>query len=74
MFYPGELLGSGITTRMIEFGAYSGKIREVLQDLLEGSQPYSGLMARLQAGPARALVETGVGRLRGLARAGRLSA
>jgi flavin-dependent dehydrogenase len=64
MFYHGEFLGGGVTTRMIEFGAHSGKVLEVMQDLLEGSQSYLGLLARLYASLARALLETGVRRLR----------
>ena len=35
-----------------------------MQDLIEGSQSYPGLIARLHVGLARALLETGVGRLR----------
>ena len=71
MFYCGQFLGGGITTRMIEFGTHSVKLREILQDLIEGSQPYPGLMARLQMGLARALLETGYGRLREVSREGR---
>jgi hypothetical protein len=63
-FYQGEVLGGGVTTRMIEFGTYSRMILEVMQDLIEGSQPYPGLMARLLGSMARTLLETGVGRLR----------
>jgi flavin-dependent dehydrogenase len=64
MFYHGEFLGGGVTTRMIEFGAESRKFLEVIQDLVEGSQSYLGLMARLHVELVRTLVETGVGRLR----------
>jgi len=64
MFYHGEFLGSSVTTRMIEFGTHSRKLLEIMQDLLEGSQSYLGLFARLQAGLAYALLETGLGRLR----------
>ena len=71
LFYYGELLGGGITTRMIECGARSGKIREIVQDLMEGTHSYPGLMARLQTTLARTLLETGVGYLRDVARAGR---
>jgi hypothetical protein len=34
-----------------------------MQDLIEGAHSYPGLMTRLQVGLARALVETGLGRL-----------
>jgi flavin-dependent dehydrogenase len=64
MFYYGEFLGGGVTTRMIEFGARSRGLFEVMQDLLEGSQSYPGLIARLYAGMARALLEMGVKHLR----------
>jgi hypothetical protein len=49
---------------MIQFGARSHKLLEVLQDLIEGSQPYPALMTRLQAGMARTLLDLGGGRLR----------
>ena len=52
-FYHGEFLGGGITTRMIEFGAHSRKVLEVMQDLLEGSQSYPGLYARLNRAGSR---------------------
>jgi flavin-dependent dehydrogenase len=64
IFYHGEFLGGGVTTRMIEFGTYSQKLLGVMQDLIEGSQSYTGLLARLPMGLAHALLETGVGRLR----------
>jgi flavin-dependent dehydrogenase len=64
MFYHGEFLGGGVTTRMIEFGARSRKLLEVVQDLIAGSQSYAGLIGRLPVGLAHALLETGVGRLR----------
>jgi len=63
-FYRGEFLGGGVTTRMIELGARSRKFLDLMQDLLEGSQSYLGLMARLHVGLARSLLETGVGRWR----------
>jgi flavin-dependent dehydrogenase len=63
MFYHGEFLGGGVPTRMIEFGTHSRKILEVMQDLIEGSQFYPGLIARLSVGLAQALMEMGVGRL-----------
>jgi flavin-dependent dehydrogenase len=64
MFYHGEFLGGGVTTRMIEFGRRSNRLLEVLQDLVEGSQSYLGLIVRLQMVLARALLETGAGLLR----------
>jgi flavin-dependent dehydrogenase len=64
MFYYGEFLGGDVTTRMIEFGTRSHKLLDVMQDLIAGSRTYSGLIARLPAGLAHALLETGWGRLR----------
>ena len=64
LFYQGEFLGDGVTTRMIEFGSHSRKFLEVVQDLLEGSQSYLGLLTRLHMGLARTLLEIGMGRLR----------
>jgi hypothetical protein len=49
---------------MIEFGARSRKLLEVMQDLIEGTQSYAGLLARLQMAMARTLLDVGVGRLR----------
>ena len=64
MLYHGEFLGGSVTTRMIEFGACSYKLLDVLQDLIAGSQSYSGLAGRLPISLAHALMETGVGRVR----------
>ncbi len=63
-FYHGEFLGSGVTTRMIEFGAHSQKFLEIIQDLVEGSKSFPGLAARLYSALARTLVETGMSKLR----------
>ena len=63
-FYRGEFLGGGVATRMIEFGTRSRKLLEVVQDLIEGSLSYPGLLARLHVGLGHALLDTGVGRLR----------
>ena len=64
LFYHGDFVGGGITTRMIEFGRRSRRFLEVVQDLVEGTQSYMGLIIRLQMGLTRALLETGAGRLR----------
>jgi flavin-dependent dehydrogenase len=63
-FFHGEFLGGGVTTRMIEFGAHSRLLRGVVQDLIEGTQSYTGLFERLQTGMARTVLKTGMGRLR----------
>ena len=65
LFYHGEFLGSSVTTRMIEFGARSRRFLEVVQDLIEGSKSYLGLIASLHWGLACTALEMGVGRLRG---------
>jgi geranylgeranyl reductase family protein len=64
MFYRGEFLGDGVTTRMIEFGTHSRKFLAAMQDFIEGSQSYLGLIAHLPVDLLRALLETGWGRLR----------
>ena len=64
MFYHGEFLGSGVTTRMIEFGTRSSKLLGVVQDLVDGSQSYLGLFARLQLALGRTLLKSGMGRMR----------
>ena len=63
-FFHGEFLGGGVTTRMIEFGTHSRLLRGVVQDLIEGSQLYTGLFERLQTGMARTVLQKGMGRLR----------
>jgi flavin-dependent dehydrogenase len=57
LFYYGDFLGKAVTTRLVEFGAKSHKFLEVIQDLIEGSQSYLGLTARLYLGLTRTLFE-----------------
>jgi geranylgeranyl reductase family protein len=57
LFYYGDFLGEAVTTRLVEFGAKSHKFLEVIQDLIEGSQSYLGLTARLYLGLTRTLFE-----------------
>jgi hypothetical protein len=54
-FYYGEFLGGAVPTLMVEFGARSRRFLEVIQDVLEGSQSYLGLAAKLHFGLAAAL-------------------
>jgi hypothetical protein len=54
-FYYGEFLGAAVPTRMVEFGARSQRFLGVIQDMLEGSQFYLGLAAKLYLGLATAL-------------------
>ncbi len=67
-FYHGEFMGGSVTTRMIEFGSRSRQFRGVIQDLVEGSQSYPGLAARLHVALACTLLESGAGRLRNIFR------
>lgn len=46
-FYRGDFGGGAVTTRMIQFARRSRIFMELLQDLIEGSQGYTGLAARL---------------------------
>jgi flavin-dependent dehydrogenase len=57
LFYHGDFLGAPVTTRLVEFGARSRRFRQLLQDLIEGSQSYPGLAARLYLSLAGALWE-----------------
>jgi len=59
-FYYGEFMGEAVPTRMVEFGARSARFLEVIQELLEGSQSYLGLAAKLYCGLAAALWDVGV--------------
>ena len=58
-FYYGEFLGGAVPTRMVEFGARSRRFLEVIQDMLEGSQSYLRLAAKLYFGLAAALWDIG---------------
>jgi flavin-dependent dehydrogenase len=58
IFYRGKFLGGGVTTRMIEFGKHSDALLEVVQDLVEGSQSYLGLIMRLLPALPGAIVAT----------------
>lgn len=61
LFYYGNFLGGGVTARMVEFGARSEHLLEVVEDLVEGSQSYRGLTGRLCQGMAHMLLDTGRG-------------
>lgn len=63
-FYYGEFLGRAIPTRMVEFGARSQRFLEVIQDVVEGTQSYLGLAAKLYLGLAAALWDTRAGPFR----------
>jgi flavin-dependent dehydrogenase len=63
-FYYGEFMGEAVPTRMVEFGARSERFLEVIQELLEGSQSYLRLAAKLYLGLAVALWDIGIDPLR----------
>jgi flavin-dependent dehydrogenase len=67
-FYYGEFLGVAVPTRLVEFGARSQRFLGVIQDMLEGSQSYLGLAAKLHFGLARALWDVGMDPLRQILR------
>ncbi len=46
-FYRGSFLGKPATTRLVEFCAESSAFMNLLQDLVEGSQSYTGLPSRV---------------------------
>ena len=46
-FYNGRFLLGGVTTRMVQFCRRSPAFRDLMQDLVAGSQDYLGLRARL---------------------------
>ncbi len=57
-FYYGEFLGGAVPTRIVECGARSRRFLEVIQDMLDGSQSYLRLAAKLHIGLTRALWDT----------------
>jgi flavin-dependent dehydrogenase len=65
-FYYGEFLGGAVPTHLVEFGARSQRFLGVIQDMLEGSQSYLGLAAKLYLGLAVALWDMGISPLRKL--------
>lgn len=56
-FYRGDFLGGPVTTRMIQFAAGSGTFRSLFQSLIEGTQTYRGLPARLMRSLPISLLE-----------------
>jgi len=57
LFYHDGFLGVPSTTRLVQFAARSRSFRELLQDLIDGSQTYSGLAGRLYRSFASSVVE-----------------
>jgi flavin-dependent dehydrogenase len=58
-FYHGRFLGEFATTRLVQLAARSPSFVRLLDNLIEGSQSYDGLRARVGATFARAAVEIG---------------
>lgn len=56
-FYHGNFWGKPVTTRMVEFCARSRSFMNLLQDLFEGTQVYSGLSSRVYRVLARGMME-----------------
>lgn len=63
-FYRGDFLGGSVTTRTIDFAQRSETFMGLLQDLIEGSQTYQGLIVRLHRQLGGSLVEIVRGSLR----------
>ncbi len=62
--YRGDFLGSAVITRTVQLARRSETFMELLQDLIEGSQDYAGLTARLYRILGASLVEMAVGAAR----------
>jgi geranylgeranyl diphosphate/geranylgeranyl-bacteriochlorophyllide a reductase len=58
LFYRGDFFGKSVMTRVIEFAQRSGTFMALLQDLVEGSQGYPGLAARLYRALGSSLLES----------------
>ncbi len=56
-FYRGDFLGDAVTTRMVQFAARSKTFMDLFQNLIEGTQAYRGLPARLLRSLPRSLLE-----------------
>jgi flavin-dependent dehydrogenase len=59
-FYHEDFLGQPSTTRLVEFSDRSHSFRDLLQDLVDGSQSYDGLDRRLYRTLAKSFVEMAV--------------
>lgn len=57
--FHGKFLAGPITSRMVQFTRRSPRFRAVMQDLFDGTLPYTGLKKRLFSGLGRSLVEIG---------------
>ncbi len=68
LYYRSNIFGRALSTRMIQLCHRGAMIRELLQDLFEGAQPYSQLLSRLYLDLGATLVEIGAQSLTGILR------
>ncbi|MGH9402696.1 MAG: FAD-dependent oxidoreductase [Terriglobia bacterium] len=61
LFYHSDFWGKPVTTRMVEFCSGSGSFMNLLQDLFEGTQVYTGLPKRVYHLLARGMIEMAAG-------------
>ncbi|MBZ5544995.1 MAG: NAD(P)/FAD-dependent oxidoreductase [Acidobacteriia bacterium] len=66
LYYRSNIFGKTLCTRMIQLCRRSDLVRDLLQDLVEGTQPYAGLLPRLYRGLGASLVEIGAQSLTGM--------
>ena len=59
LYYRSNIFGRSLCTRMIQLCRRSELVSDLLQDLVEGTQPYAGLLPRLYRGLGASLVEIG---------------
>ncbi|MGH9344505.1 MAG: FAD-dependent oxidoreductase [Terriglobia bacterium] len=63
-FYHGNFWGKPVTTRMVEFCSRSRSFMNLLQDLFEGTQVYTGLSTRVYRVLANGMMEMAAGSVR----------
>jgi flavin-dependent dehydrogenase len=61
LFYHDTFLGEPSTTRLVQLARKSSSFQALLQDLIDGSQSYPGLGARLYRVLGRSIVEVALG-------------
>ncbi|MBZ5563724.1 MAG: NAD(P)/FAD-dependent oxidoreductase [Acidobacteriia bacterium] len=61
LFYRGDFLGDANTTRLIQFAARTKTIKNLLQDLIDGTQSYAGLGLRFYRGLVASIWEMATG-------------
>jgi geranylgeranyl reductase family protein len=66
LFYRSNIFGRPLSIWMIQFSSRSEAVRDLLQNLIEGAQPYRTLLTRLYSGAADSLFEVAANSLRGM--------